>query len=111
MPKTNFIRFNTVKSYINNVKNMRASDAAIQELIQRFDSLAIDVLDDAQKLVQENKRKTLMGPDMTAALEKHLGKRRLVWQEIAEEILRQNPTDLGGISKSINEFIQKSKTS
>lgn len=111
MSKTNFIRFNTVKSYINTVKNMRASDAAIQELIQRFDSLAIDVIDAAQKLVQENKRKTLMGPDMTAALEKHLSQRRLAWQEIAEEIIRQNPTELGGISKAINEYIQKAKTS
>lgn len=109
MAKTNFIRFNTVKSYINTVKNMRASDAAIRELIQRFDSLAIDVLAEAQKLSQENDRRTVMGPDMTAALEKFLGKRRLSFNELAEELIRQNPTELGSISKAITAYIQKSK--
>lgn len=111
MPKTNFIRFNAIKSYINDVKDRRASDAAIKELMERVDSLVIDVIEDAKNFSEENKRKTVMGPDMAAALEKHLGKRRLAWQEIAEEILRQNPTDLGGISRAINEYIQKSKPS
>lgn len=109
MAKTNFIRFNSIKSYINEVKGMRASDAAIRELIERLDSLVIDVIAEAQRLAKENKRKTVMGPDMTAALEKYIGKRNLSWQEIAEEIIRQNPTELGSISKTINEYIQKSK--
>jgi histone H3/H4 len=109
MAKTNFLRFNSVKSYVNDVKNMRASDAAIRELIQRIDSLVIDVLSEAHKRAQENKRRTIMGPDMTASLEKYLGRRRLDWNELAEEILRQNPTELGHISKAINEYIQKSK--
>ena len=111
MAKTNFIRFNTIKAYINDVKEMRASDPAIKELIERVDSLVIDVLNEAQRLAKENKRKTVMGPDMTSALEKYIGRKHLAWQEIAEEIIRQNPTDLGSISKAINEFIQKAKPS
>ena len=111
MAKTNFIRFNTIKTYINDVKKMRASDPAINTLIERVDSLVIDVLSEAQRLAKENKRKTVMGPDMTAALEKYVGKRRLTWQEISDEIIRQNPVDLGSISKAINAFIQKSKPS
>ena len=111
MAKTNFIRFNTIKAYINDVKEMRASDPAIKELIERADSLVIDVLNEAQRLAKENKRKTVMGPDMTTALEKYIGRKHLAWPEIAEEIIRQNPTDLGSISKAINAFIQKSKPS
>ena len=109
MAKTNFIRFNSIKSYVNEVKDMRASDPAIREMIQRVDSLVIDVLAEAHKLAQENKRKTVMGPDMTAALEKYLGQRRLDWNELSEEIIRQNPTELGNISKTISEYIQKTK--
>lgn len=111
MAKTNFIRFNAIKTYINDVKKMRASDPAINELITRVDSLVIDVLNEAQRLAKESKRKTVMGPDMTTALEKFIGKKNLAWQEISKEIIRQNPTDLGSISKAINEFIQKAKPS
>lgn len=109
MAKTNFIHSNTIKSYLNDIKQMRASDPAINELITRVDSLIIDVLTEAQVIAKENKRKTVMGPDMTSALEKYIGKKHLAWQEISEEIIRQNPIDLGSISKAINEFIQKSK--
>ena len=96
MAKTNFIRFNAIKTYINDIKKMRASDP---------------VLNEAQRLAKESKRKTVMGPDMTTALEKYIGKKNLAWQEISKEIIRQNPTDLGSISKAINEFIQKAKPS
>lgn len=111
MAKTNFVRFNSIKSYVNDIKNMRASDAAIRELIQRIDSLVIDVLSEAHKKAQDNKRRTIMGPDMTAALEKYLGQRRLDPDELAEEIIRQNPTELGHISKTITAYIQKNKKS
>jgi len=111
MAKTNFIRFNSIKSYVNDVKDMRASDAAIRELIQRIDSLVIDVLSEAQTRAKENNRKTIMGPDMTAALEKYLGQRRLDSTELAEEIIRQDPTELGAISKAITAYIQKNKKS
>jgi histone H3/H4 len=111
MAKTNFLRFNSVKSYVNDVKNMRISDAAIREIVQRVDSLVIDVISEAQTLSQENKRKTIMGPDVAAALEKYLGKRHLGWEELAEEIIRQDPTELGQISKAISAYIQKHKKS
>ena len=48
-----------------------------------------------------------MDQDIISAVEKHLGKKNLTWQETAEEIIRQNPTDLGKISKAINDYIEK----
>ena len=107
--KTEFIRFNTIKEYINQSKNMRASDAAIQMLIARFNDAVVSVITEAQALAKKDKRKTLMGTHMAQALEKYLGKRHLTWQETSEEIIRQNPADLGNISKTINEYIQKAQ--
>jgi len=113
MPKKNkkaeFIRFNTIKSYINEVKKMRSSTGAVKRLIKDFDSTIEDVITDAEKLAKQDKRNTIMEQDIIPALEKHLGKKHLTWQETAEEIIRQNPTDLGKISKAINDYIKKSK--
>ena len=108
MPKKpEFIRFNTIKEYINDILKMRSSDSAVKKLIKGFDSAIADTLIDAGKLAKEDKRNTIMEEDITPAIEKHLGKKHLTWQETAEEIIRQNPTDLGKISKAINDHIKK----
>jgi hypothetical protein len=88
---------------------MRSSTGAVNKLIEDFDSTIEDVIADAEKLAKEDKRNTIMEQDVIPALEKHLGKKYLTWQETAEEIIRQNPTDLGKISKAINDYIEKEK--
>ena len=107
--KAEFIRFNTIKEYINQTKNMRASDAAIQALTARFNDVVVSVITEAQALAKKDKRKTIMGTHIAQALEKYLGKKHLTWEETSEEIIRQNPADLGNISKAIQQYIQKSK--
>jgi len=105
--KAEFIRFNTIKEYINDNLKMRSSDSAVKLLIKEID-LAIEiVLKEAGKLAKEDKRNTIMDQDIILAVEKHLGKRHLTWQETTEEIIRQNPADLGKISKTINDYIEK----
>ena len=108
MPKKReFLRFNTIKQYINDIKKMRSSTGAVKKIIKDFDSAIEDVINEAGKLAKEDKRNTIMDQDVIPALEKHLGKKHLTWQETAEEIIRQNPTDLGKISKAINDYIEK----
>jgi histone H3/H4 len=107
--KVEFLRFNTIKEYINESLKMRSSDKAVKEFIKEFDKAIEATLKEAGKLAKEDKRNTVMDQDITPALEKHLGKKHLTWQETAEEIIRQNPTDLGKISKAINDYIKKSK--
>ncbi|MBU4472798.1 MAG: hypothetical protein KJ842_01410 [Candidatus Omnitrophica bacterium] len=108
MPKKGeFLRFNTIKQYINDIKKMRSSTDAVNKLIKDFDSTIEDVINEAEKLAKEDKRNTIMDQDVIPALEKHLGKKHLTWQETAEEIIRQNPTDLGKISKAINDYIKQ----
>ncbi|MFH1798226.1 MAG: hypothetical protein ABH844_02620 [Candidatus Omnitrophota bacterium] len=105
--KAEFIKFNTIKSYINDILKMRSSESAVKLSMKEFD-LAIEiVLKEAGELAKEDKRNTVMDQDIISAVEKHLGKRNLTWHETAEEIIRQNPTDLGKISKAINDYIEK----
>lgn len=107
--KKELIRFNTIKQYINDVKKMRSTTGAVNKLIEDFDSTIETVITEAERLAKEQKRNTIMEQDIILALEKHLGKRHLTWQETAEEIIRQNPTDLGKISKNINDYIEKNQ--
>lgn len=104
-----FLKFNTIKEYINDILKMRSSEGAVKKFLSEFDSAIEDTLTDAGKLAKENKRNTIMDEDIIPALEKHLGKKHLTWEETTEEIIRQNPTDLGKISKAINDYIEKEK--
>ena len=107
--KAEFLRYNTIKEYINDVLKMRSSDGAVKKFLSEFDTAIGETLSDAGKLAKEAKRNTLMDEDIIPAIEKHLGKKHLTWEETADEIIRQNPTDLGKISKAINDYIEKEK--
>lgn len=105
--KTGFIKFNTVKKYINDILKMRSSESAVKKSTSEFDSAIETVLKEAGEIAKEDKRNTVMDQDIISAVEKHLGKRHLTWEETAEEIIRQNPADLGKISKAIHDYIEK----
>ncbi len=105
--KAEFIKFNTIKEYFKDAFKMRSSEGAVKKAMSEFDLAIETVLKEAGELAKENKRNTVMDQDIISAVEKHLGKRNLTWQETAEEIIRQNPTDLGKISKAINDYIEK----
>jgi len=107
--KVEFLRFNTIKEYINDILKMRSSDKAVKKFIKELDSKIETALKAAGKLAKEDKRNTVMDQDIIPALEKHLGKKHLDWKETAEEIIRQNPADRGKISKAINDYIKKNK--
>ncbi len=108
MPKkAEFLKFNTIKAYINDMLKMRASESAVKKSIAEFDTAIETVLKEAGEIAKQDKRNTIMDQDIIFAVEKHLGKRNLTWQETVDEIIRKNPTDLGKISKAINDYIDK----
>ncbi len=108
MPKqTEFVRFNTIKGYIKNTKQMRSNEAAVNDLTSRFNSLIESVISEAAKLAKEYKRNTILQEDIKLAIEKLVGKRHLDWQELLNEVLLQNPIDLGNISKGITKYIEE----
>lgn len=105
--KSEFLRFNTIKEYINTAFGMRSSKGSVEKFTREFNSAIKNTLADAVKTAKDNKRNTVLEADVEPAIEKHLGKKHLTWQETADEIIRQNPTDLGMISKAINDYIEK----
>ena len=107
--KTRFIKFEAVKAHINDIHKMRSSDKAVKKLVNRFDETIEAVIKDTQKTTKKDRRNTIMDQDIIPAMEKHLGKKHLSWQETTQEIIRQNPTDLGKISKAINSHIKKER--
>ena len=108
MPKKpEFVRFNTIKDYIKNTQKMRSNEAAVNDLTSRFNSLIESVITEAAKLAKEYKRNTILQEDIKAALEKLVGKKHLDWQELLNEVVLQNPIDLGNISKGITKYIEE----
>lgn len=105
--KLELIRFTTIKEYIKDVAKMRSSDAAVEKLINRLEDTIADVVAEATRLAKEDRRKTIMEYDIDPALEKHVGKKHLTWQETAAEVIRHSPADLGKISKTINDYISQ----
>jgi len=107
--KPEYIRFNTIKEYISSTLKLRSTDKTVKKFIKQFDTAIEAALKDAGKSTKEDKRKTVMDKDILPALEKHLGKRQLTWQEAAEQILKYPAAALGKISKAINDYLGKEK--
>lgn len=107
--KAAFLKFNTIKEYIVAVLKMRSNEDAVNKLIQDIDSTIENIINDAGKLAQENKRTTILEQDIIQTLEKYLGKKHLTWQEISAEIVLQTPADLGKISAAIKDYIEKNQ--
>ena len=93
------------KNYIKEVLKFRSAQDALDEFLSLLNALIETIVTEAKSIAQTAKRSTIMKKDIIAALEKHVFKRHLTWEETAEEIILQNPTDLGKISKAINDYI------
>jgi len=109
MTKINFISFLAVKNYILRKEKFKSEKTAIKKLSARFSKEISKVISDAKESAKKKRRKTILLRDIEAALEKNLGKINLSWQETLQEILKQNPTDLGHISEGIQIHLRKRK--
>lgn len=107
---TGIIKFTSVKNYINEVEKMRIGKDAVNKYIAEFDDVQNVVIKEAKRLALEEKRSTILKPDIAAALEKYLRRKNLPWDETAKEVIKHNPTDLGKISKAIRTWIQEHET-
>ena len=105
--KPEFVRFNTIKDYIKEKEKMRSNEVAVNNLTERFNSLIETVIKRAISLAKDHKRNTILAEDMKEALEKTVGKKHLNSQELLDEIILQNPIDLGSISKGITKYIEE----
>lgn len=104
---TKFVSYNAIKTYINDVIEMKSSKTAVDKLRSQIDSTIRKIIKDATAASKDDKRKTISIAHMTEAIKKSIGKKHLSWQETAEELIEKNPTELGKISRAINDYISK----
>ena len=104
---TGIIKSTAVTQYINRAAGMRVKKDAVAKLVLDFDAVLAAVIAEAKALAQAGRRTTILKRDIVAALEKHLRRRALPWDETANEVIKHNPADLGKISKTISDWIKE----
>lgn len=102
-----FLKSNTISKYVTEKLNFRISQKAISPLLTRLNFIIQKVLTEAKEISKSARRKTITEQDMLPALEKNVGKRHLIWDEILQEVILQSAADLGKITKGINDYIQQ----
>ena len=100
-----FLKPNTLKDAFKTDYKIRSTDGAVKALVDAFDALIGQVLTEAVNAAKAARRTTVLEQDAAAGIEKHLAKRRLTWDETAQEVLAQTAADLGKISKAIQDYI------
>lgn len=104
MPR-DFIKTQAVKDHIADVQKLRSTADAVELLVAGFNKALEKAIAEAATLAKKDTRATIMEADVAAALEKTIGRTHLTWSEAAEEVIRQDPTALGQIAKSIRDWI------
>jgi histone H3/H4 len=105
--QVDFVKGSAVKEFIWSL-GLRSSADAVEVLDQGFNAAIERVIIEAAKHAKRRRMKTIMSEHVVTALEKHVGKQDVDWQEILEQVLRETPADLGKITKGIRGQIEKS---
>lgn len=105
--KADFIMETMVRDYVKNTRKFRVYKKAVSLLSRRFNELIKTVAIEAEKIAKKDRRKTISPDDIEAAIEKHVGKKDLSWEEILEQLVKHPPAGLGNISKGINDYVAK----
>ncbi len=110
MPKEmDLIKTNSVIRYVKEIKKMRVSGTAANDLCARMNQILKDILTQATESAKTQNRNTIMPRDTEPVIEKILGSKDLNAQEIFEEIKKSTPIELGEISKMITTYIEGKK--
>lgn len=100
-----FIKKSALKEYISGQK-IRISQAALNDLIKYLARHTQSAIKRAKQKTEEDKRSTILPPDIAAVIEKE----DLNWQELAQEVIKQGPIELGQISQAIDKWIEDENT-
>lgn len=104
---TGVIKENAVSQYIKKATGLRVRVDAVTKFMADFDAVIVAVVAEAKALAQAERRNTILKVDVAAAIEKHLRRKDLPWDETAKEVIKHNPTDLGKISKAVRDWIRE----
>ena len=104
-----FIKVATVKKYIKEQENFKSAGGAIETFIERFTQWMKEVLGLAKIVAEKEKRKTILQRDIEPAMDRKLEELKLSWNDLFDQLLKQNPTELGRIAQKIDIYLRKQK--
>lgn len=104
---TGVIKTNAVSQYIKKATGLRVRVDAVAKFMADFDVVIVAVVGEAKAIAQAQRRTTILKDDVAAAIDKHLRRRDLPWDETTKELIKHNPADLGKISKAVRDWIRE----
>lgn len=104
------IKLNAIFRYAKEVKHMRLSSSAADDLRVRINDILKTIFTEATASAKKEKRNTIMPRDIDPATERILGGKNLQPEEIFQLIKKLGPIELGQLSKLITEHISAEKS-
>lgn len=103
------VKLNAINRYVKDVKKMRLSSSAANDLRVRANDVLKKILTEATATAKSENRTTIMPRDTEPAIERILGGKNLTTGEIFQLIKKLGPIELGQLSKLITEYIAAEK--
>ena len=103
------VKLNAILRYAKEIKHMRLSSSAADDLRARINEILKTILTEATTSAKKEKRNTIMPRDIEPAAERILGGKNLQPTEIFQIIKKLGPIELGQLSKLITEYITAEK--
>ncbi len=104
-----FIKDTAIKAFISDNEKLRSSQGAVATLDKRLNTVIQTVITEAAASARESGRKTILQDDIVKAMEKHIGRETLTWQQTLAQVLRQPAVYLRDIANGIDEELRRLK--
>jgi len=102
--KTNSItRVHTLETFMKTITKLKISDNVLEDFIHGLDELAAKITKTSEKFAEEEKRKTIMPPDLAKAWEEILKTGPLSVDEILGKIEPLSIIELSQLAKKIQQ--------
>ena len=76
-----FINDTAIKVFIRDNEKLRSSSKVVATIDKRLNSIIQKVITEAAAIARESGQKTILEDDIVRALEKHVGRETLTWQQ------------------------------
>ncbi len=104
-----FINDTAIKAFIRDNEKLRSSQKVVATIDKRLNAIIQKVITEAAAIARESGQKTILQDDIVKALEKHVGRETLTWQQTLAQVLRQPAVNLRDIANGIDEELKRLK--
>jgi histone H3/H4 len=103
--QADFVKQTAIKASMK-ASGFRSTADAMNYIEKSLNELIGVILTESGRLAKKDRKKTIFPKHVSTALEKHIGKSELNWDEILPQVLQETPADLGKLSKGIRKYIE-----